>query len=285
MYRTIVVPLDGSPFSEHALPLALGIAQRAGARLLLARVQQHEVSEGLASLYPTGNPVSGNLEQVCLTSARHRLAAVAAVPVETVLLEGQVAGALHEEAVRTGADLVVMATHGHGPFSRLWLGSVADELLRRLPMPLLLVRPGERPADLKQEPVFRRILVPLDGSARAEKVLESATALGALWGAEYILTRVVAPGPVAGLDLAHDYLDGVAGQLRARALRVRTSVPVHGHTAVAIHDLAQAEGADLIALATRGQGGLKRLLLGSVADKVIRGASSPVFVFRPLATE
>jgi nucleotide-binding universal stress UspA family protein len=118
MYRTLVVPLDGSPFAEHALPLALGIARQAGARLVLARVRPREVSEGLASLYPAGSLSAGHSEQAYLSDMRVRLAAVAAVPVETVLLEGPVAGALHEEAVRAGADLVV-TTHGRGAFSRL----------------------------------------------------------------------------------------------------------------------------------------------------------------------
>jgi nucleotide-binding universal stress UspA family protein len=304
MYRTVVLPLDGSPFAEQAVPVALSIARQAGARLLLARVRPPEVFEGLVSLYPAGNASAGTSEQAYLRNVRERLPTGTAVPVETVLLEGQVADTLHEEAIRSEADLVVMATHGHGPFSRLWLGSVADELVRRLPMPLLLVRPGEQPADLKQEPVFHRILVPLDGSTRAEKILEPATALGALWGAEYVLTRVIAPVPIAGLDLAgyapggldlaemerrqqqaHDYLDGVAARLRHRSLRVRTSVLVHRHPAVGIHEVAEAEKAGLIALATRGHGGLKRLLLGSVADKVIRAAPTPVLVWHPLVAE
>lgn len=305
MYRTLLVPLDGSPFSEHALPAALSIARRAGAHLLLARVRPREVFEGLVSVYPAGKAAAGeDFEKACLNGARHRIKAISDVQVEPVLLEGNVGGALNEEAVRAGADLVVMASHGHGPFSRLWLGSVADELVRRLPMPLLLMRPDEKPADLHQETAFHRLLIPLDGSARAEKVIEPAVALGALWGAEYVLARVVTPVPVTGLDLAgyapggldlpemerrqqeaHDYLDQVAARLRERSLRVRTVVPVHRHAAVGIHEAAEAEGADLIALATRGHGGLKRLLLGSVADKIIRGAATPVLVFRPLVTE
>jgi nucleotide-binding universal stress UspA family protein len=294
MYRTVVVPLDGSPLAEHALPLALRIARLAGARLLLTRVRRHEVFEGLTSVYPTDNSDSGDFEHAYLTSARERAVATAAVKVETALLEGPVATALHEHALAAGADLVVMATHGYGPLSRLWLGSVADELVRGLPIPLLLVHPGQGPADLGQETWFDRILIPLDGSARAEKVLEPATALGTLWDAEYVLACVVAPVPVGGKNLpemdrrqqeAHDYLDRVAARLRARSLPVRTSVLAHRHAAVGVHEAAEAEGADLIALATRGHGGLKRLLLGSVADKVIRGATTPVLVFRPLLSE
>jgi nucleotide-binding universal stress UspA family protein len=285
MYRTLVVPLDGSPFSEHALPLALGIARRAGARLVLAQVRPREVFEGLASLYLRGNPHNGDLERACLNSGRHRLAAVARVPVETALLEGPVAGTLHEHALAAEADLVVLATHGHRPFSRLWLGSVADELIRRLPVPLLLVRPGEGPVDLRREPAFRRVLVPLDGSARAEKILEPALSLGALWEAEYVLIRAVALANGASQHQAHDYLEGVAERLRQRALRVRTLVLTHGHAAAAIQEAAAAEGADLIALATRGQGGLRRLLLGSVADKLIRATTMPLLVFHPLVPE
>src|SRR5262249_40322882 len=80
-------------------------------------------------------------------------------------------------AVGGGAAGGVMAPRGHAPLSRFGRGSVADELVRRLPMPLLLLRPGEGPADLAREPVFRRVLVPLDGSARAEAALDPATTL------------------------------------------------------------------------------------------------------------
>src|SRR5215471_13607735 len=105
MYRTLMVPLDGSPFAEHALPLVLGIARRTGSRLYLAQVHWPEVFEGLISLYPAGSSSAGASEQAYLRNTRERLEAVAAVPVETALLEGQVAGALHEECVRCEADL------------------------------------------------------------------------------------------------------------------------------------------------------------------------------------
>jgi nucleotide-binding universal stress UspA family protein len=145
------------------------------------------------------------------------------------------------------------------------------------------------------------VLIPLDGSPRAEGILKLATDLGSLAEAEYTLVRIVRPVPLVGLDLfgyatggldlaqgakleaeARAYLDGVAARLRSRSLRVQTTVVVHDHPAAGILDTALAQGADLIALATRGRGGLKRLLLGSVADKVMRGASTPVLLYRPL---
>ncbi len=281
MYRRILVPLDGSAFAEHALPRALAIARRACSRLVVAHVcRPIPVAVALA----TGGAAAGPDESY-LFEVLQRLEAVSRVPVEPALLEGPVSEALHDQAVAVGADLVVMATHGRGPLSRFWLGSIADELARRLPMPALLLRPGGEATDLSPALLFRHVLVPLDGSRRAESVLGPATALGHLSGAEFTLLRVVPEetGPTeVALAEAEVYLGGVAARLRARSHPVRTAVVAHEHVALGILDEARARGADLIALATRGHGGLKRLLLGSVADKVLRGAHCPVLTYRPL---
>jgi nucleotide-binding universal stress UspA family protein len=103
---------------------------------------------------------------------------------------------------------VAMSTHGRGPLSRFWLGSVADALMRRLPVPLLLVRPQEGAPDLSEEPPLRRILIPLDGSALAEEVLAPALALGGLVGAEYTLLWVVRPLPFSPARLWPDHHHG-----------------------------------------------------------------------------
>jgi nucleotide-binding universal stress UspA family protein len=196
-------------------------------------------------------------------------------------------------------DLVVMNVVGAGPWTRFWLGSIADELVRRLPMPVLLLRPQDSVPELGREPAFRHVLVPLDGSAGAEQIVEPAVALGTLMRAEYTLFRVVTPLTPAGNPTgepprqqlrvieeqlradAQAYLVRVAERLRARSLRVQTRVVLHEHPAVAILD-AQAHGIDLIAFTTRGHRALPLLFLGSTADKVLRGASAPVLVQRPL---
>ena len=78
-----------------------------------------------------------------LDAVVQRIAAISPVPTTATLLDGPVAEALYRHAGTTGIDLVVMTVVGAGPWTRLWLGSVADELVRRLPMPLLLLRPQE----------------------------------------------------------------------------------------------------------------------------------------------
>jgi len=285
--RSLLVPLDGSAFAEHALPTAVSIARRAGARVELVRV--HEPGEGRERA------------QAYLHDLAARVTAAAPVEVGRSLLEGRPADVLCEWLPPSGTDLVVMTTHGRGPLSRLWSGSVAAELMQRLPVPVLLVRPGECPPDLTADAAPRRVLVALDGSPFGESVVPLAAAVGTLTGAEFRLLRVVPPvltsdgegaGPLSprtrtvaeALEAdGRSYLHEVA--MKTPALRrAWPHVVVDWPPAEAILADAAAHRADLIALATHGRGELSQLLLGSVAEQVVRGASVPVLLARP-ATE
>jgi nucleotide-binding universal stress UspA family protein len=183
-----------------------------------------------------------------------------------------------------------MTTHGRGGFSRLWLGSVADQLVRRIDAPVLLLRHGAR----REDADFRSITVALDGSPGAEQVLAHAIALGPR--GYYTLVRVVEPppppmvtpvglyppdSPTQSLDelsaAAANYLEEVAKRMRDRSLSVETCVRVGG-VAEQVLGLAAQSHSRLIVVGTRGARGLDRLLLGSVADKIVRGAVQPVLV-------
>src|SRR5262249_55044103 len=167
-------------------------------------------------------------------------------------------------------DLIVMATHGGRLLSRSGPGSVADELLRRTRVPVLLVRPGARAARMLPEPVLDNVLIPLDGSALAEQVLPPALELARLMEARCSLVRVVgsSPSPAAGVPdgvseqaRAEAYLEGVAARARGQGLEVRTRVALARRAAEAILEEAAAQASNLIAVATHGRGGLRRLLL------------------------
>jgi nucleotide-binding universal stress UspA family protein len=293
MYRSILVPLDGSSFGEHALPLALSLACRAGAQLHLAHVHQ---ASRLAS-DNAADEAQRAAEGAYLDGLLRRLQASCDVPITTKLLDGPIAQALRDYAVERQADLIVMTTHGRGALSRAWLGSIADALMRSVSMPVLLVRPHEQPADIAHEPAIRHILVPLDGSMLAEQILVHATELGRMTQAEYTLLQATDPffvgyGPemspigaeeqflVSLQAQAQEYLDGVAARLRAEGLQVQTTTMIE-FAATAILDYARDQAVDLIALETQGRGGLARWIVGGVADKVIRSASVPVLLHRP----
>ncbi len=305
MFRNILVPLDGSTFSEHALPMAYSIAQRAAANVHLVRVH-----EPLASLVPVmAGPEPGpELEQWNRGQAEAESlylrgladTATREVRVSARLLHGIAVDALEVDAQRIGADLVVMTTHGRGGIARAWLGSVADELVRRLKLPVLLVRPtvdAPRPCG---EACFHRILVPLDGSLLAETVLEPAVEFARLMGARLTLLQVLPPpyffdsteatyavpksaGAIRMRDDAAAYLGRIVGELSGRGVQASSQVLVDSRPAHAIARFAQDQHVDLVTLATHGRGGATRLLLGSVADKVVRTAPVPVLVLRPRA--
>jgi nucleotide-binding universal stress UspA family protein len=286
MYRSILAPLDGSLPSEQSLPYAAALARRSGAALRLAYVHT-PLLLGEGTLYlGTPDVHLWSEEQKYLREVADRLRAAKVENVSARILEGPIAESLREYALAESSDLVVMTTHGRGPFSRFWLGSVADELTHRLPMPLLLIRTREeKPAPV--EPAFKKLLVALDGTPAAEEVLTPISGLAKLTGASLTLLRVlpVQPAEIASTSLwaeGQTYLKRIAASVREKGIGVETRLFANAHPAAAILEEAESGGYDLLALATRARRGLPRLFLGSVADKVVRGATLPVLVHRCL---
>ncbi len=200
-FTSILVPLDGSPSSEHALPLAVRVARQTGAALHLAHVHVPPsvpmVTANLPLFDATLDDRAREQERVYLDMIIARLRTEPALCADSALLEGansdSVADLISAHARATAADLVVMTTHGRGGLARLWLGSVADELVRQIHTPVLLLRPGEGVPAPAAEAVFQKILIPLDGSATAEQILEYVLALGGPSETDYTLLRVVEP--------------------------------------------------------------------------------------------
>jgi nucleotide-binding universal stress UspA family protein len=195
-----------------------------------------------------------------------------------------------------GIDLVVMTTHGRGGLSRAWLGSVADSFIRQATAPVLLIRPEKDPAPAAANAGrIRHILIPVDGSEAAEAVIGPAVQLGALTGARYSLLRVVSPisavadyGPPSTIfddptlperrRMAVEYVSRLAERMSDDGFEVAGAVMIAPSAAAAITEYAEANGADAIAIGTRGLGGPRRMLLGSVADKVVRSTDRLVLV-------
>lgn len=301
MFKSILVPLDGSAFAEQALPWAACLTRATGAHLELVRVHDPTppwtvAAEGALVATPTA-PKLRDVEEQYLANCVARLTEGGFPRVTHRLLEGDVAEAIAAHAEDNAFGLVVLATHGRGALSRLWLGSVSDALVRRLTVPVLLIRPTEG-SPVPRAEQFDRILVALDGSAEAESALAPALALGNPSRVELELLRVVPPVPVAGdagitvalpmeeglteslTAQASRYLDEVADRIASPTVAVRTMVVVEPGVAQAVLHAAAGSKAELIALATHGARGLRRMVLGSVADKVLRGADRPVLLTR-----
>jgi len=285
MFQNILVPLDGSRFAEHALPLATRLARSARARLHLALAHRPVPAlVGVGEMRALPGDLNEELkaqEAGYLSETAERILDEGVGSVEYHEAEGLAGPELCGQATDLQADLIVMATHGRGGMRRFWLGSVADYLVRHLPTPVLLVHPG-RDEERLDDPTIRGILVALDLSADSEAILEPVTALAQVTQAHVTLVHAV--DPVSLLQdqrEAQRQLDRLAARLRDRGLSVSARLVTGTGAAAGLLETLEEYPYDLLALTTHGAGGVRRLLLGSVADKVIRRATNPVLVMRP----
>jgi nucleotide-binding universal stress UspA family protein len=297
-----MVPLDGTRFAEAALPAAMYLARRDGLSLHLVSVWQP-----LVGLFDSSGWIEQtdherqSLRQIYIARVSRQVEAASGRPVSAQYLEGRPGEVLPPLPAQHGVDLVVMATHGYGPIARVSLGSVADQMVRKGTAPVFLVRPDEEPSEVPLKPAapFRRIVVPLDGSEMAEKALQRSVLRGFGEPVDIKLLRVISfPSPLFvpeggvaielddrivrdEVEAAEAYLRRVAGRLGSWSCAVTVDVRTAVSPWAGIADFAAANGCDLIAMSTHGRGGAARLLLGSVADRVVRGSTVPVLLFHP----
>ena len=296
-FQSILVPLDGSSVAEQAVPVAAAIAERARCKIKLVLVHPPLLTIEPGSAYTKLELAMQKADRDYLRSIAAPLRKRLGRLLSTAVLQGFVVPTLARYAREVGADLVVMTTHGRGGIRRAWLGSVTDQMIRTADVPILVVRAadGKRttpPLEVKE------ILVPLDGSPLAEAALEPAAAFAALWDAEVSLVQVVhrvslpsdplLPFPTGYSDevtqirreAAQDYIQDLAERLRESGVRSSGVAVLGGGVAETLLALARPGRISLMVVATHGRGGTRRLVLGSVADKLVRGAEVPLLVVR-----
>ena len=215
------------------------------------------------------------------------------IGVESVVRHGRVADEILTEVRANSAALVVMRTHARAGVERVFLGSVADQVLARCPVPVVLMRPGKR-----RITGIHSLLVPVDGSPGGTLALGSAVALARATGASITLAQVFVPiamqtmvadgyGGVGYYDPEWDevtqasakaYVEGLVGRLRDDGLTAHGQVFSAPNAAQGIVDAADKDAADLIVMSTRALTGPARTLLGSVANLVVRTAHCPVLL-------
>ncbi|MCB0216489.1 MAG: universal stress protein [Caldilineae bacterium] len=301
----IVVPLDESARAEIALELATTIARRRGARLDLVTVpllHQVELEQRMHHVeFPEQPPTLPSAEELVrmsqaeaaqyLSEVEQRLSAQG-IGATAHLVDRAPAEAIVATAEAVDAELIVMATHGRGGMSRWALGSVADKVLQTARRPILLVRQPTAWGEAGP----RTIAVALDGSGLAERVLPQAEAMARSFGAAITLVRIVVQYESEQVRMrwdgqerdsedlreswARQYLDRQAAALRERGFAVTTEVLPAENVAEALLEIDQRDAVGLLAMTTHGLGGLRRWAFGSVADRVLRSAETPVLLVR-----
>ena len=299
MFSKIVLPLDGSPVAEIALPYGRALAQ--GLYLpvtLLSAIDLEEIARHIATerglFLDTLDDFETRRRHEYLTSTAKSFAGVA---VECQVKKGVAADSIVEYAAADKNTLIVMATHGRSGLQRWLLGSVAEKVLRATANPLLLVRATESGA-VNGVQKLDCIIVPLDGSSVAEQVLPLVAEVAKQLDLEVILFRsynvpyasyyegggsyaVDLPRLSAAIetDVQH-YLEERCAALTKAGLVTVTYASQEGLPGDAIIRYARTKPDSLIAMCSHGRSGARRWVLGSVTETVVRHAGNPVLVLR-----
>jgi nucleotide-binding universal stress UspA family protein len=295
VFRKILIPLDGSKTAEKALPYAHALATKLKLPVeLLAVVDVAELAPHLSAA--SARHMDAIIESE-IGSSKDYLAGVAKSFKETnaacAVEKGRADEVIVAQAAAEKGTLITMATHGRSGLNRWLLGSVAEKILRSTANPLLVVRAGD-----EAEPVgdigIKSVIVPLDGSALAEGVLPTVIELAKALSLEVMLLRGYELPAAAyyGEDYLPDYeslkarigqetksyLEGKVAAFKAEGLERVFATVAEGPAADEIIKCARRRADALVAMCTHGRSGIRRWVLGSVTEKVVRHSGGPVMV-------
>ena len=301
MFNHILAPMDGSALAECAVPYAMAVARAFDARVTLLRVVVPNRDAGLSQAI---DPVEWQIYRAEAERYLHELAARfqnADLRADKVLLEGQAAERIVQFVQDHEVDLIVLSTHGQSGLSGWNVSSVVQKVILRAQTPVLIVRAHLSAADEVGEPRFRRVLVPLDGSQRAEYVLPLALTLAHSHESLLVLAHVVPRPQVArrgpltpdettlvdrltelNRQAGGEYLKLLADRVSAQ---VETRLLVSDNAAATLHDLVSSEDIDLVLLCAHGRSGETQWPYGSTALNFIVNGTTPLLILQDIPEE
>ena len=321
MFKKILVPLDGSEHARKIVGWATGLARVLGAEIILISVIDPEdidifeaTTRGLEKRSPTGSSAVGSAVRTpadvinrAIAQAENDLQveaetiSAAGVKSSISVGAGSPAEVIVSEAHADSVDLIAMATLRESALARGVLGSVTDRVLHSTSIPLLTLYPGEIHEFEKTSGGPERVIVPLDGSALSESAVKPAMEIAQASGAEIIFTEILrlpffgvgvagieyGAGDYAGnfgIDAQKreitEYLQGFIDDAENAGLKASANVRSGSPSQQIVEEASEIDGS-IIVMASHGSGGLKRWVVGSVADKVIRSDRRPVLVIPP----
>ena len=264
MVQKILTALDGSKTSESILPYLETLLASQDADVTLVRAT------------PGGSAARTHEATSYLQKVATELRAKGAV-VDVHVLSGKPAPAIVDMAVRGGYSLILLCSRGKSGLRRLLLGSVAEEVLRTSPIPVLVAHPLKGAEQIK----VKRIVVPLDGSHRSCSILPHVAALAKATGARVLFTTVVEPNAreVMPVELVAKNLFREQKQLHKQGIPTEMNIR-YGDPAEEILAYGMVQDADLVALSTHGRTGLERARFGSVSESILRKGGLPLLILR-----
>jgi len=301
MFEKIVAPLDGSAFAMSVIPHVVAMSQAMAAKVALLRVMVNEASTSTVI-----SPVDWQLQkfeaQIYLEEITNRLAELIQERPDAVLLEGRAADRIIEYAQHSDCDLVALSSHGQGGLNGWNVSSVAQKVIHRVNKSILLVRAYQMDVENQLGTWaglrYRRIIVPLDGSPRAEHILPIATALAAWHQAELLLVHVVTyptmfqrmPLTAEERSLAKQLFDRnqtqankYFDQLRSRLMpEPQTHIITGDNILATLHNFVNQQAADLIILSAHGHSAQSQWPYGSLVTSFIEYGSTSLLILQDM---
>ena len=301
MFDPILVPLDGSLLAECVLPHAVAIARAFNAKVILLRVLEKNHANGSAQLFDLLN------WQIKKAEAKLYLEKISArliksqLRIEATVLEGLVAESITEFAQNQGVKLIILSSHGRSGLSQWGISSVTQKVIFSAPTSVLLIRALQPATGELLERSYSQILVPLDGSWRAENVLPLTTLMARFHKAQIHIVHVVKKPemarhmPLAGEDVdlsnrivernreeAVRYLDQLRLQSPLDGIAVQTHLLTSDNAAAVLHELAEQEHIDIVALSAHGYSGNNQWPYGSMVNNFILYSKVPLLIVQDL---
>jgi len=308
MFDPILVPLDGSQLAECVLPHVVTIAGSFDAQITLLRMLEKNQAGASAQLFDLLNwQINRTRATLYLEKTKERCQK-SGVRAVTTVMEGLVAEGIAEYAQNQRIKLIVLSSHGRNGLTQWGISNITQKIILSAQTSLLIVRAGQNEPPPGEEvpapPAYQRILVPLDGSQRAENVLPIITQLAHSHKSQIHLAQVVQTPEMArqmppspeDIDLSNRvvarnreeagrYLEQVKSRSYLEGVDVQTHLIVSDNAAVSLHQLAEQERIELVTLSAHGYSGILQWPYGSMVNNFILYGKTPLLIIQDLPSK
>jgi nucleotide-binding universal stress UspA family protein len=304
MFDPILVPLDGSQLAECVLPHTIAIARSFDAEITLLRMLEKNQAGVSAQLFDLLNwQINKTKATLYLETIKARLQ-TSGLRVKTAVLEGLVAEGITEHAQNQGMKLIILSSHGRHGLTQWGISSITQKIILSAQTSLLIVRASQQypqSGESSKTPIYQRILVPLDGSQRAENVLPIITQLAHSHKSQIHLVQVVQTPEMArqmppareDIDLstqvvarnreeAGRYLEQLKSRSYLEGIPVQIHLITSDNAAVALHQLGEQEQIDMVTLSAHGYSGNHQWPYGSMVNNFIMYGKVPLLIVQDL---
>ena len=304
MFDTILVPLDGSQLAECVLPHVVAIAHSFDAEITLLRMLEKNQPGTSAQLFDLLNwQINKTKASLYLEKIKVRFQE-SSVQARTAVMEGLVAEGITEYAQNQEMKLIILSSHGRNGLTQWGISSISQKIILSTQTSLLIVRAhqyGVHSGELSETLIYQRILVPLDGSQRAENVLPIVTQLAQFHKSQIHLVQVIQTPEMArqmppapeDIDLSNRvvtrnrdegerYLEQLKSRSYLEGIAVQTHLITSNNAAVALHQLGEQEQFDMVALSAHGYSGNHQWPYGNMVNNFIMYGKAPLLIVQDL---